>query len=324
VGTIELGEWNAWIGREYLDTYIMSGGAAVKVAVVTEPADIPAVVETLAESASIRGFKTLILDAAETKVHRIDQMFFACAAKLPWAQLVDEVLRRAATDEGFTVPMVVAPNRPFAEVVATHSGLDPQLVRQQLTQSVHNRVFRNKAMVLDFRMAMGQMCRARITGSQDGEANRALIEQWLTNRIPRISALKHLGLYTKIDRTNARLHFESLFHWLQIAGVPGVMMVVNVERLNAARVTDGGLRYSRQNLIDAYEILRQFIDSVDELEGLLLAVVGSEWLVDPDSRQRGFNAYPALRNRVYDEVRDEAHANPVSSLVHIGRSGVRA
>jgi hypothetical protein len=74
-------------------------------------------------------------------------------------------------------------------------------------------------------------------------------------------------------------------------------------------------------LLDAYETLRQFIDTIDELEGLLLVVVADERILDPDVEQKGFGTYHTLRNRVFDEVRDRTHANPASSLVRLEVNG---
>lgn len=62
-------------------------------------------------------------------------------------------------------------------------------------------------------------------------------------------------------------------------------------------------------------MLRQLIDSTDDLRGVLvLAVVPPELLTDPN---RGLPSYTALQLRVADEVRDRRRANPFAALVRL-------
>src|SRR3989304_4445772 len=61
--------------------------------------------------------------------------------------------------------------------------------------------------------------------------------------------------------------------------------------------------YAAPATLDAYEVLRQFVDGTDELECCFIAVVSSrEFLTD---EKRGFNRYEALRLRIWDERGDK-------------------
>lgn len=314
---IAAGEWFSYLRREYLDEYLRAGGASVKFAVAGESGATTEIVNQARVLAMDSGFVPIAVDAAETRMHLIERVFFACASQVPWTRLTDTALRRFATDEGFSAPPSVPTGSSFAQAVATHTGMDIDFVRNRLAQRVQTHVYRDRAMIRDFRLAMTWLCQGRLTGAPSSIADADLIEQWLTGRISRIGALKHLAIFTKINRTNARLHLESLLHWLRVAHIPGTVLIFNVDRLLKTRRDDAGEHYSRAALLDAYEVLRQFIDSSDELEGLLLVVVASDAILDADSRQRGLAAYHALRNRVYDEVRDREHANPAGALVRL-------
>jgi hypothetical protein len=71
--------------------------------------------------------------------------------------------------------------------------------------------------------------------------------------------------------------------------------------------------------MDAYEVLRQFVDATDELEGCLIGVLAPlEFL---DDERRGVERYTALKLRVWDEVRDRQRANPLAALVRLTRGG---
>ena len=76
-----------------------------------------------------------------------------------------------------------------------------------------------------------------------------------------------------------------------------------------------GFYYSKAATLDAYEVLRQFIDATDDLRGVLvLAVLPPELMTD---EARGLPAYRALLLRVADEVRDRRRANPFAALVRL-------
>lgn len=316
-------DWLSYLGREYLDEYVRAGGASVKFAVVKESRSISSVCAQVRNLAMEKGFVPITVNAAETKVHMIDNVFFACAAQVPWAKLTDFVLKRFADDAGFYVPTGAPAGRSFAGLVAAQSGLEVDFVRRCLAQDIREQVLKDRAMIRDFRLAMWSLCQGRLTGAPSMESDSALLEQWLTGRINKIACMRPLAIFTKINRANARLHLASLLHWLRVAHIPGTILIMNADRLLETGRGGDGEHYSRAALLDAYEMMRQFIDSADDLEGLLLVVVANEAILDPDSRQRGLAAYQALRNRVYDEVRARLHANPAGSLVRLATEGVR-
>lgn len=316
---INLSTWLRHLGDEYFQSYIRNGGAAVKFAVAENGITTREIVDGIRGQAAQVGMTTFTIDSRDVKLHMIDRVFFACSSQVPWTTLTDYVLRKFAVEEGFALPVSVPPGTSFAQALAESSGTEVDYVRQRLNQSIHEHVYRDRAMVRDFRLAMTNLCKNRLTGSASSVADSAVIEQWLTGNLARISELKQMFIYNKINRTNARLHLESLLHWIRVANVPGTTLVMDLSRLVSGGSGDTpGERYSRAALLDAYEVLRQFIDSIDDLEGVMLVGVAEQEILDPDRRKRGLVAYQALRNRVYDEVRDRSHANPVGSLVRIG------
>jgi len=74
-------------------------------------------------------------------------------------------------------------------------------------------------------------------------------------------------------------------------------------------VPEGDIYYTPAALLDAYEVLRQFIDATDEMEGLLVVVSAPDSLLD-DFSNRSLQKYRALRNRIWDDVRDRRHVHP--------------
>jgi hypothetical protein len=133
--------------------------------------------------------------------------------------------------------------------------------------------------------------------------------------------LKPAGIYQKIGRHLARDMFLSLAHWLRKTGKPGCMLVLDISRYTLERrhsAPDGLLFHSTAAVVDAYEVLRQFIDATDELEGCLIAVIVPTAFLTDD--KRGLSKYDALRLRIWDEVHDRQKANPLSALVRLAET----
>ena len=96
--------------------------------------------------------------------------------------------------------------------------------------------------------------------------------------------------------------------------------ILDVQRLGVARrppiEARVGQYYTRLGLLDAYEVLRQLVDSTDELSRCCVVVLCSPEILTDELR--GLDAYQALKMRVFNEVRDRRRENPFSSLVRVG------
>ena len=104
-----------------------------------------------------------------------------------------------------------------------------------------------------------------------------------------------------------------------VLGRSGLVLRLDLERVGVVQRPPieqrEGLYYSKPAALDAYELLRQLIDSADELPGLFTAVMLTPGLVTDE--RRGLPAYSALQLRVADEVRDRNRANPYAALVRL-------
>jgi len=77
---------------------------------------------------------------------------------------------------------------------------------------------------------------------------------------------------------------------------------------------DGRLYYTKATVLDAYEVLRQFVDATDDAGHCLVVVLAPPALL---SDARGLWIYDALRLRISDEVQDQQRPNPLGSLVRV-------
>lgn len=307
-------DWLEFIRTEYLDSYIVEGGAAIKVVVDLGGTDVD-LAETIAGHAADAGYLTAVVDAKVSRVHMIDQVFFAVADQIPWQESVERVVSRLARADGLSV---AEGEGPLYQRIAAATDLDPQFVQLELRRKIARQIFKNRRLVKDFRIAVTQLATAAFGGGQEADTTFATITDWLTGRNRAISAVKPYQIFSRISRTNARHLFESTLSWISLAEWPGLVLVMDIRRVTVARnPKDGGLYYTKAGVLDAYEVLRQYIDGTDRLVNCLIVVVADPEFLDEESTGRGIGAYEALKFRVYDEVRDRTLANPMAALVRL-------
>jgi hypothetical protein len=321
---LPMDEWLEHLQGEYLDRYVRGGGAAVKFAVPCDGSTTGTVLGAVEQNARRADYLVVKLDAATTRIHLMDRLFFAIADQIDWDDLVLGVLEGLAASEGFRMPPVVS-RQGLAGQLATANEADEDYVRMVVTKRVQDAVFKDRTLAKDFRVAMAWLCQARLNGGDEGAMTTTQITEWLTGQVSAISAMKPYQIFTKVNRTNARYLLESLLAWVIKAGKAGTLVLLDAERLlEKSRVADGTVNYTKSSLLDAYEVLRQFIDSTDDLTATLIVVSADERLLDTEVGSRGIASYQALKNRIYDEVRDREHPNPMASLVRLSVGGSNA
>lgn len=313
-----------FLDKEYLAPFVGQGGAAVKLLTV---ADEPSAIELANGIATLGdGFQHAAVDAATTRIHLVDQVFAAVARQLDWVELAGSVVSAAFDRCGFPPPTAGSSGLGVAEVARYH-GVDGAELYRSVRRDLEQTVLRNGALSHEFRTAMLRLCQERLGRGEVSRAERETILGWLRGERVPAGELRKLSLHTKINRHNARPILLSTTRWLRMAGHSGLVLWLDLTRLSVARRPPAGLRdgyyYSKAALLDAYEFLRQLIDSTDEFEGLFAAVLLPAELINDE--QRGLPSYTALRLRVVDEVRDRRRVNPYSTLASIGtHAGVAA
>lgn len=313
---IAVDDYVAFLGTDYLHGYVDSGGAAVKFVVPASDEGAGRLSEALREQAEAR-FAVARVDAVTTKVHLIEQVFFAVSRQIDWDALADSTARRALAAAAY--PVADGDDLAVEAVAAAH-GVDPRELKRDVDRQLQLLVYRDYAMVQEFRIAMLRLCQARLRTGQVTEAEHAAVLDWLTGDLRQISVLKSALIFRRITRHNARHLLFSVAHWLSVNGRAGLVLELDIRRLGQARrpVAEErtGQYYTKAAVLDAYEVLRQLVDNTDELSHVCVVVVaGPDFLTDPI---RGVDAYQALKLRIYDEVRDLHRDNPYSSLIRLG------
>ncbi|MBI3966631.1 MAG: DUF2791 family P-loop domain-containing protein [Chloroflexi bacterium] len=310
--------WQEVIRRDYLEDYIRAGGASVKFAIGANEAVRAELRESLRVAAEENGYRFVFIDAAATQVHLIDKLFHAVARQIDWDGLVTSFLTRLLTEQGLALPAI--PDDLNLTVMSELNDRSEPLFRNEVSRLVERTLLRDYEMSQAFRIAMIQLCQARLDPDYD-PALAVSIKEWLRGELRLISAVKRALIFQKIARHNARHMLSSLAHWLTVAGSSGLVLCLDISRFLVTKPRaerEAGVYYSTPAALDGYEVLRQLVDATDELEYCFVGVIASpEFLSD---QRRGLETYRALYFRIADEVRDRYQANPLASLARIRAS----
>ncbi len=195
-------------------------------------------------------------------------------------------------------------------------------LRKELRSCLEKEIFHDFEMSQEFRIAMIRLCLNQLDTAKPSAFMSNAVKEWLRGELRLISTLKNALIFQKIARHNARHMLFSLTHWLRVNGKSGLVLVLDITRYlisTRSKNPDDGFFYSAPAVLDAYELLRQFIDGTDEMEGLLIIVLASKDFLNDD--KRGLRSYDALKLRIWDEVRDRQRQNPLASLVRLSSRG---
>ncbi len=310
-------DYAQFLADEYLSSYVKKGGAAVKVAVCADEASSSALAAELHDRALAAGYQTALVDATRTKVHLIQNIFFSAASQIDWADLVRRVAEVIVVS---TYGPSLAGVTDLPAIVQV-TGMDQYQVKQDVQKTIRRLVVTNYGLAKDFRLAMTQLLLAQMEPEPFTEQARSSILDWLSGELRLISALKEYQIYHKIARHNARTMLESTARWVATAGLSGLCIVMDWGRLAAPRrggSEDERIYYTPGNIMDGYEVLRQFIDATDDMEHLFILVMLPPALIDEDpGAKRSVARYPALKTRIWEDVRDKSRANPCAPMVHV-------
>ncbi len=315
--TIHLADWLQFIDKEYLSSFVADGGASVKFAVTPEnlKPDLYGQVEASCRESDYLFIK---LDAIESRAHMPQDFFFGLARQVDWRLLARRMILRLAAEQGYKVCGIdpCGADNVF-DAIARANGLESPFVLGDIRPKIQNRVFRNREMAKDFRVCMSYLC---LNEDTRGEYTGQPLLDWLTGNNTRVSSVRSFSIFTTINRTTARFFIESALYWIRHVGHVGTVILFDNSRVTVARNPKDGLRYyTRPMAMEHYELLREFIDSVDRLTGTLMVIVTNRDFLDDSTGRgsRGYGIYQALLTRVIDDVRDRNLVNPIASLVRL-------
>ena len=310
--------WLRTIRSEYLCEFIPSGGAAIKFAVLLPDVAGSDFSNALQEAARKEGFDYYFLDGASTRLHMIDQIFHSLARQVDWKGLAINFLLELFKSKQYAVPSN-GQGFSFSNLASMNHRNEGELKNDTIGW-LESTILGDFSMSHEFRVAMLRLCRAELEPDAASTSQSELIIQWLRGDLRHIAQLKNSSIFQRIARHNARHILFSLVRWLRVVGRKGLVLHIDISRYAVKRVRSIDqtvLHYSVAATLDLYEVLRQFVDATDEVEGLFMVVTaGRDFIAD---ETRGLKRYPALRMRIWDDIRDRYRTNPFAPLTRLSR-----
>ena len=309
--------WFEIIQKEYLQSFVRHGGATVKFVVLPEGDDTTkSFASHLGTVAQRETFVFAKVDARYTKAHMVDRLFHKVARQLDWDEMAYHFVTHLLVDNGYKVP---EHRKEFSlRQVATLNERKEPLLRRDLQTWLEQAIDNDPHLCREFRMAMLRICLAQLDAGDSDLVLAQSVKEWLCGDLRLVSGVKKALIFQKIARHNARHMLSSLTHWLRLTGNGGLVIMLDIARYLVSKrsaVQDATLSYGPSAVLDLYDMLRQFIDTSDEIEGLMMVVTTPPaFLTDV---RRGLDRYEALKLRIWDDVRDKNRQNPLASLVRL-------
>src|SRR5271166_468125 len=216
--------WLELIDREYLREFVSLGGSAVKF-VEGDAGRLNEIQARLAALAEQHGLASCRVDASQTKLHMIQDIFFAISRSLDWPAMAQVFVEALVTEHGYGWP------RPGGGVtfqnVAAYNEIDVRLFRRDLNRWLTDDIMRDRSMSQDFRIAMATLCRTRLEPDETDVGVTTPVLEWLRGELRAIGALRQTYITAKITRHNGRATLRSLCRWLRRCGCKGVCLTLD-------------------------------------------------------------------------------------------------
>ncbi len=312
-------EWLDIVDRFYLSGFIKDGGSAFKMLLTPNEDDASFALSGLRALAEQRGHMFAYVSAAQTRVDRIDQIFFAIAKQIDWEELMARDATNFLHSHDYAVPE--GTSLSDATAIAAANGVTQEELVTELRRATRQEIVSDRQMCKEFRTALGWLRNAQFFPRNVSPSDAETIEGWLHGDKVSMGALKTLKIYSKIGRHNARDMLSALAHWLAKSLGQGLVIGLDLSGLLNVSPRDvdeepPSLRYSRNALLDAYEVLRQFIDETDEITHCLICGSAPSGIIT-DEKRSITKQYYALNNRLANEAHDRDRENPLAAMVHI-------
>jgi P-loop Domain of unknown function (DUF2791) len=241
----------------------------------------------------------------------LQDVFCALARAVPWDALLQRYVEGLFTRNGYTWPH---PGEALTmPELASEFGIAATLLSRTRDQWLSRELWDDASLAQDFRSAMLALCLARL--EPEGETVESPVLEWLRGEKVGLTQLRQYDIASRINRNNARAMLVSLCHFVRKAGVPGMLLALDL-RPALRTGGDAPVRYSPAAVMDLYEVLREILDDIEHLPGLFLLVLADQALMAGD-RRRTLDMYKALEMRIWPDVRPGDRQNPLAPLVTV-------
>lgn len=157
-----------FVAKEYLGDFVRAGGGAVRLVIVGNDEVARRWHARLADVARSEGYLLATVDAAETRVHMVDQLWFAVARQIDWRSLVVRAMTQAYDHLG----LPAAGDQVTVSAVAERHDVDARELARSVRRRLEVELLHDVSLAREFRLALLRLCQAELGTGEVSPAER--------------------------------------------------------------------------------------------------------------------------------------------------------
>ncbi len=307
-----------WLDRfqeHYLYNFIGRGhGSKVKVLIGGEGTGKTHLLRCVEQDARALGYAAAYLSLRELdyRLNNIPILYRAIVGQIDKEALVRGLCRCVANTLGYGEDEYDGSER-LLPLLVEREGWAVNDARKQIRTAI-GQAFRD----LDIGPAFTTFCflaaAARMVNGQEEPLRTAL--RWLSGEKLDLGDRKATNLFETLQKSNARAWLNSLIQVLNIAGMTGLVVLIDdLDEIIGPVAAGSRHLYSTNAIKDTYELFRQLIDDADLLNGFVLLMAGRKEMVE--DLKHGFKSYEALWMRLQSGLTPGRYFNPYCDIVDL-------
>ena len=316
--TVGLDSLTAFLGRQYLETYIPAGGSKIKFVTGLQGSGKTAFAETMLLEAAAAGYLTVSISAKEIWLHDFRGVYLEILRQCGLEGILRDCANQIIRGMGYD-PDAIPKGKTLMDVLS-EKGEGDAFSKGEIREALRRSFTRNP--LLDNTFAV---CCSLLTGDLLGypvleNTSRELIYAWMHgDPTVKASQMKAIGMSpVRVSKYTARNLLRSLCEVIHLSGRPGLLVVIDDLEQLISKSTDGQIRYTKGRREDAYESIRQLIDDIDSMRYVLFLFCMDREMAEDESL--GIKSYQALWMRMQNEV-ISLRFNRFADIVDLDRYG---
>ena len=286
--------------EHYLKEYICEGGSKIKFVTGRPGSGKSYFLRLMKEEADRLNYRTVSFSASEVWLHDFKEIYLEILNQCDILQCLKKCADQIVVSMGYD-PAEIEEGRTFMDMLSAQ-GMGDALTRREIRQQLRSMFLQNPLMDNNFAIAC-----SLLTGSILGhpileQQNQELLLGWLSgDKTVKLSLLRALGLSpARITKYNSRHMLRSLAEVIRMGGYSGLLVLIDDLEILQSRTGMDGIHYTKLRREDTYESIRQLIDEIDSLRGIMFVFAFDRVLMDNDNA--GLPSYQALWMRIQNEI----------------------
>lgn len=304
----------AVISEECVHRYVSKYGSRVKFFVGSEGCGKTLVLKRLGSISTAIGFESTYISLRESsfKLNDVQGLFHHIVHNISWEEVFDRIVTKIALELGFELSEITKAENDVVKLLES-SGLQRIQIRKEVREAVAS-FTRNYVLPVEFHNFLYVVLRSKILDGTN--FTDSISHRWLRGEKLLGADKKSIGQFQRIQKKNALLFLYSVVEIIKMSGKSGICILLDdFDVFDGCEFSKTVKKYTRNQVKDAWEVLRQLIDAADDLPGVFVGcAMRHDLMKDPD---RGLKSYDALWMRVQTGIVLVDGVNPSADLLDV-------